>query len=639
MQASDIKSVDTSIDTLVDDERMIHQKFNRNRDVQWTIMMNSPFETIIDLCKTNKLYNNICNQQAFWQEKFLQDYPEMYSDILSTDDDGDHGSKPIDPKTYDWKQAYFKLYRRIDKLASFKPLVENAIQQRDYSKLRRLLEQITNPATHTDRRFDDNYKQRHQIYVLRMFDHFHDKNIGEAIKSILLPAIESGKLLLTDREIEYYYNVYGNDSYFQLLLQLRGKYIDLQPNLDGLSDLVLKLANFNYWKTLALIFSSIPDKNNTLSSAIYYHFAATMTYDKYWDLIYRMAEAKEINGDSELFEENYQIALSDLTSALNRNQQLIFDFVLKNEGINWLLHFLDNNWYRFEFHGKTSLATMKLFNFIVDHLDNEQLNIWLQGNILYSNEELLEHLADLDLPRVHFAIGFIAEIYRQYHDNKFDLLTNLYIGMAMNNIHITLKTLQEIFDPHHDLLKEINVSLAKLIIKYLSIKYKIKSSSYTANELSEMHKYINIVLDHFLEKLDTPSFAKMLTDLFEFSVNNFMPPDIWHIYLEYSDLDVRQDLYIELLFNTVNDLRSYILEPEYTAERKEIIQIIDELIFYLSKKSYNQFIDRLDQLDEVPKIIIEYYIHENGQFPTPEYLYRQLEILDYDASGRGYYQH
>ena len=48
-----------------------------NRDELYLVMLNSNFETIKNICSTNKAAADICNNKMFWKTKLNMDYPEI----------------------------------------------------------------------------------------------------------------------------------------------------------------------------------------------------------------------------------------------------------------------------------------------------------------------------------------------------------------------------------------------------------------------------------------------------------------------------------------------------------------------------------------------------------------------------------
>jgi len=63
-------------------------------ELLYQIALESPLETLISLCQSNRFYWNLCADDNFWRNKFLRDYPDYL---------------PFKPESLTFQQAYLDL--------------------------------------------------------------------------------------------------------------------------------------------------------------------------------------------------------------------------------------------------------------------------------------------------------------------------------------------------------------------------------------------------------------------------------------------------------------------------------------------------------------------------------------------------
>lgn len=90
----------------------------------WAIMLQLPYETLLDQCKVSSPYASICRDGDFWREKMRRDYPEI---------------ELKDPTTISYKEQYRKTYqaRTCEKHYPLKDCINAAARMNDITRLRR----------------------------------------------------------------------------------------------------------------------------------------------------------------------------------------------------------------------------------------------------------------------------------------------------------------------------------------------------------------------------------------------------------------------------------------------------------------------------------------------------------------------
>ena len=92
-------------------------------EINYLILLNLPYELIINLCLTNKQYNEICIDNYFWYSKYKSDFNKYLNETL------------IISNEIDWKQNYKNKYLQIDSYTMPEILIIEAIVQKNYIKL------------------------------------------------------------------------------------------------------------------------------------------------------------------------------------------------------------------------------------------------------------------------------------------------------------------------------------------------------------------------------------------------------------------------------------------------------------------------------------------------------------------------
>lgn len=107
-------------------------------EIQWQILLDLPFESLVEQCQTSSYYRAICQNNDFWRRKFSKDFPDVFKTVIPPLASG---------LTENWRQRYEEEYRTKVKIIPgirYRPGkciidLKEAIAKKDYSRVRRIL--------------------------------------------------------------------------------------------------------------------------------------------------------------------------------------------------------------------------------------------------------------------------------------------------------------------------------------------------------------------------------------------------------------------------------------------------------------------------------------------------------------------
>lgn len=94
-------------------------------EVSYDILLNLPYESLLEMCQVSREYNAICQDPKFWKDKLQRDYPKTTV------------------KKNNYRQQYKTLYEQnlCEKTHNYVYCLNDAIKKKDFLRLRRYLSQ------------------------------------------------------------------------------------------------------------------------------------------------------------------------------------------------------------------------------------------------------------------------------------------------------------------------------------------------------------------------------------------------------------------------------------------------------------------------------------------------------------------
>ncbi|HSW76687.1 MAG TPA: hypothetical protein VLG50_06565 [Candidatus Saccharimonadales bacterium] len=189
-----------------------HRSVELNEDTLRLIMLNSNFDSLQNICLTNKLANKICNTVDFWKEKFILD--ELPLPISSKDYnklDKKYRSKRMHSlkNVHDWITAYkqmyvnyqlvLKLINHINKTDIFSILTfHDLLNRKEYFIVNLIIPNTINK--------NDNYSISYDIDIIIFIIHLYDEDENEE-KDIFITKEQYISILT------YLFYYYGEDNF------------------------------------------------------------------------------------------------------------------------------------------------------------------------------------------------------------------------------------------------------------------------------------------------------------------------------------------------------------------------------------------------------------------------------------------
>lgn len=491
-------------------------------EIHWKVMIFLPYESLLEICKTNKEYQSICSDNVFWLEKIKQDFPYRYKYVTS--------SYSFNQDTKDWRKEYdwsYKNQESAKKRDRTIDYIQEAYNQGDHSRFFRY---VNEPET---------YKSAWKILLtdkelMKLYlDNYRNRNFDFST-------------------VENYYEIHGDDE--------NGRRIINQALANGTEpyyrfyELLLKQNN------LPLILELLSHPNSHPETV---YQAAIETGYNYTQLRNLVDDVEKIicKDQNCLLRNKFSLDMS-VSSMLQTNPKLALEYAINTKNNKVLTDGIEriNETYR-NSGVLFNRITLKQYN-----RDFTDLFLYLLNNLPYWQFEKLFTGMDSVNYLNHYDAAFLDRFLRE--------------GASLLPAQMKANIAADLYEPEllRLYLTEEGIDVVPIIKRISNI---VKQDFHIDNErvLDDSDEGILIIdiLINYLKKHLTPcKFSDVMYNLANESISNREPFIIWNLYIKNGNLSKNslKDLLLTLLENlTEDDLYS----DKYIFTENDIIYFQDEL--------------------------------------------------------------